>query len=49
MNVMTRRAEASLAALIGTGLSSAPVVHANLQTAPLVELALQRGRRQALG
>ena len=43
MNLMTRRAEASLAALAGTGLSGAQAIHANLQTAPLVELALQRG------
>ena len=43
MNLMTRRAEASLAALSGTGLSGAQAVHANLQAAPLVELALQRG------
>jgi phosphoenolpyruvate carboxykinase (ATP) len=43
MNLMTRRAEASLAALAGTGLSGAQAIHANLQAAPLVELALQRG------
>ncbi len=42
MNVMTRGAEASPAALAGTGLSGALSVHPNLQTAPLVELALQR-------
>src|SRR5580658_600452 len=43
MNVMTRCVEASLAALTGTGLSGALSVHPNLQAAPLVELALQRG------
>lgn len=43
MNALARTWELGGAALSGTGLFGAPAVYANLQAAPLVALALQRG------